>query len=417
MTDGSSAMTGREAQMETRETEVGRREAALAAAEKVHDNRELLIRQVREANEKLVIASLHADDLADEANAASASATENEERFRALITTASVIVWGADALGRFIVDPAAWHAFTGLDIGREPGWLRAIHPDDRGRLAEAWAAAVTGGGPFMCQHRLLRTDGTYAWVISRAAPIVRSEVVREWVGMMSDISDRVRVDEEREQFIGILGHDLRNPLGTILAGAELLNHLPEREARVVERITHSAHRMEALICDVLDMTRGRLGGGIPVRFASCDVGRACADVVDEMRQQHPERWIMSRIAGDLDADCDRARIEQVLSNLLGNAVAHGEGEILLTADGTGDEIVVSVHDEGGPIPATEMGRLFEPFSQGSRAPPAWGWASTSSARSCARTAAGYGCRRSPAKGRRSRCGGRATAPFSRRSRR
>ena len=319
--------------------------------------------QIRDANEKLVLASVYADELADAANAARAAATANEERFRTLMTTSSALIWQADASGHVQVDLATWRSFTGLDAGPgEWGWLAGVHPADREGVRAAWSSAVECAAPYEHAHRLRRRTGDYAWVLARAAPIPTTNGVREWIGMMTDISDRVRIDEARERFIGVLGHDLRNPLGAIMMGVELLSDVGEPHASVVTRIGRSAHRMERMIRDVLDFARGRLGGGIPIAPMSCDLAGLVRGVVDETQQAHPTRPIRFDSDDDLCGQWDPDRLEQLLSNLLGNAVTHGTGPILVTSHGDGDAVVTTVHNEGPPIAAELLATLFEPFT-------------------------------------------------------
>jgi PAS domain S-box-containing protein len=353
--------------LEEREELVRLRDLALEARREAEDaraERERLLGQLREANEKLVTAVVEAQQLADEANAARAAADHNEERFRSLIYTSSALVWQATTEGRFEIDPEIWRQFTGVEVGPgEVGWLEAVHPDDRDRVRQTWTEAVATATPYTCQHRIRSKSGGYAWVVARAVPVPSTGTAREWIGMMTDVSDRVRVEQSREQFIGILGHDLRNPLAAILMAVEMLDGLPEPYLATVARVARSAHRIEAMIRDLLDFARGRLAGGIPVAPRPCDLETVCNDVVEEMQQAHPERAISFEAAGDLRGEWDPDRVEQVVSNLVANAVTHGTGAVRVTARGDGDEVVTTVHNDGRPIPAAVLPILFEPFTR------------------------------------------------------
>jgi PAS domain S-box-containing protein len=358
-----SAITDREELVRLREAELeARREADVARAE-----RERLLVQIRDVNEKLVLASLQAQALADDANAARAAADDNAERFRSLVWTLSALVWRATADGRFDVDREAWRKLTGESLSEDEwGWLDAVHPLDRDRVRDTWNEAVACAKPYACQHRIRSRKGGYAWVTARAVPIARSGIVREWIGMMSDISDRVRVEEAREQFIGILGHDLRNPLASIVAAVGILSDLPEPFARTVMRVARSAHRIDTIIRDLLDFARGRLGGGIPIATLPCDMRVICEEVVDEMKQAHADRSIRFEGIGDLRGQWDPDRIEQLISNLIGNAVMHGADPITLTIRGDGDRVVTNVNNRGPSIPDGAIQTLFEPFTRASQ---------------------------------------------------
>lgn len=328
--------------------------------------RDHLLEQMCQANEKLVLATLRAVELAKQADAARLAIGRSEERFRSLLTASAAVVWYADAEGRVRVDPVGWRRFTGLDVGEQDddrGFLHAVHPDDRDKVREAWAYATATATAFTHQHRLRRTDGTYGWVLSRAVPIPSTGAVREWVGMMTDISDTILIEEARDRFIAVLGHDLRNPLAAITAAADLLTHagLQGVFATAVERILRSTERMTEMIADVLDFARGRLGGGIPIKRAWCDFGRIAIEEADEIRQAFPGRSIQCETTGDMGGQWDAHRVEQLLSNLIGNAVQHGADPISLAARDGGDVVVVTVHNEGQPIPPSMLPRLFEPF--------------------------------------------------------
>jgi hypothetical protein len=174
--------------------------------------------------------------------------------------------------------------------------------------------------------------------------------------------------ELREQFIAVLGHDLRNPLASIDAGAQLLLNTPlnEKAARFTVLIQRSAARMAALIDDVLDFARGRLGGGISVSpVIDPGLEAALTQVVAELRTAWPERIINSEIALYQPVACDSARIAQLFSNLLANALNHGDpgGPVRVRAHSGQSTFVLSVANVGEPIPDDIRARLFQPFAR------------------------------------------------------
>jgi signal transduction histidine kinase len=173
--------------------------------------------------------------------------------------------------------------------------------------------------------------------------------------------------ELREQFIAVLGHDLRNPLAAISAGSALLQRKAGDMAvvaKTAERIDRSARRMSGLIDDVLDFARGRLGGGIGVEFEETSTLGASLDaVVMELSAVHPEREIHADVEVAVTLRCDPARIQQLLSNLLANALAHGAPQSAVSASAAvaGDELVIEVWNDGEPIPANRLDMVFAPF--------------------------------------------------------
>lgn len=174
--------------------------------------------------------------------------------------------------------------------------------------------------------------------------------------------------EVREQFIAVLGHDLRNPLFAITAGAELLvQRLQDERNRAIARHIHtSGSRATQLVRDMLDFARGRLGSGIPINQQPChDLAEALTHVASELQRVHPQRQILLNIGDIGGLHCDRERIAQLLSNLIANALAHGaaEGPVTVTATLHDGIFVLSVHNLGEPIPAQVLAQLFQPFSR------------------------------------------------------
>jgi signal transduction histidine kinase len=176
-----------------------------------------------------------------------------------------------------------------------------------------------------------------------------------------------QLDAYRNQFVGVLSHDLRAPLSAITAGAALLTQTGEVEAqrvRVASRILNSAQRMTRMIADLLDLTRTRLGTGIPITRAQTDLEPICQDVVAEMKASYPDAEMHCRSEGDLSGEWDRDRLTQVVSNLVGNALQHGDGRgVCIVTRGAGDEVLLSVHNGGRTIPEAVQASIFEPLAR------------------------------------------------------
>ena len=182
------------------------------------------------------------------------------------------------------------------------------------------------------------------------------------------LADATEAGRLREQFIAVLGHDLRTPLSAIRMSADLLeSRLSDRRERgLASAIRKSSQRMGALIEDVLDFARGKLGGGIPVRRTVVDDLESVFDtVLAEIQASEPDARINRSMTIASGVYCDPARIGQLLSNLLGNAVKHGDRkhpvEVVATTDGS--EFVLSVANQGASIPATLIPLLFQPFKR------------------------------------------------------
>jgi phosphoserine phosphatase RsbU/P len=172
--------------------------------------------------------------------------------------------------------------------------------------------------------------------------------------------------ELREQFIAVLGHDLRNPLASISAGARILDRSvqTDKEHQVLAMMQTTVMRMAWLIDNVLDLARGRLGGGIGLdRDAAKPLEPVLMGVVDELRLASPGRVIESDFKIDRTVNCDRSRIGQLLSNLLGNALTHGASNkpVVVHGETRQDEFELWIANSGEPIPEKTMGKLFVSF--------------------------------------------------------
>jgi signal transduction histidine kinase len=217
--------------------------------------------------------------------------------------------------------------------------------------------------------------------VNTPATIGMFKLFADLIGFHLDVQERLVASEKallderetaklREQFIAVLGHDLRNPLASIDAGAKLLRNTPlsQKAMRIVDLVEASASRMAGLIDNVLDFARGRLGGGLSVtRAVDPDLEAMLEQTVAEMRAVWPDRIVQSRFALSKPVACDSGRIAQLLSNLLANAFTHGDpGGAVRVEAASGDEgLEISVANSGAPIPASILDNLFQPFSRAS----------------------------------------------------
>lgn len=174
------------------------------------------------------------------------------------------------------------------------------------------------------------------------------------------------VKQSQNMFLAILGHDLRNPLGTIVTGASFVmqaTDIPPKYILVATRMFNSSKRMSKLINDLIDFTRTHLGPGIPIRVKHASVVAICEEVVNESRTYHPERLIELHVPARLDAVFDESRLAQVLSNLIGNAIQYGSPELPVSVRVTGcaDEVSVAVNNQGKTIDSDKIAAIFDPM--------------------------------------------------------
>lgn len=219
----------------------------------------------------------------------------------------------------------------------------------------------------------LRSTVVWLWRESNSTPTPDDwrDLARFHAGVDLALSESVaefmgRVDRAKETFLGVLGHDLRDPLSTIQMSAKLLRELPlenshrEEQLGIIER---TGQRLNQMVGDLLDFTRSRLGKGIPVEPRAVDLQKVVRDAADEIIAANPDRDVRVETHGALHGEWDDRRISQALGNLLGNALQHGAPStpVSIVARGAEREVEIAVHNEGPPIPVERRRQIFEPL--------------------------------------------------------
>lgn len=224
---------------------------------------------------------------------------------------------------------------------------------------------------------------------------LRSSVLRKWLqeiksGTDFEVEDMTRFNEAIDQalaesvatysgtvtstrnvFLGILGHDLRTPLGAIQLGAEVLlldDNLTAKPTMIASRLYTSAKRANKIVTDLLDFTRSQSGSGIPVHQIEVNLAEVCEGMVEEVRAYNPERQIVYDTSGNLTGSFDASRMEQVFSNMISNAVQHGSktAPIRVGMHAEQAHAVFTVHNLGEPIAKDAIADIFNPMSRHSQ---------------------------------------------------
>lgn len=226
------------------------------------------------------------------------------------------------------------------------------------------------------EFRAMRASVMAFWQRSEGAEMGWSEIeqIRRFnEGMDEALAQSVQrysgeVATSRDMFLAVLGHDLRGPLSGIGMSAMLLAKPGLTDAarlQAAARVKRASLDMNRLITDLLEYTRTRLGAGMPTDRIACDLGPVCEASLEDIRAGNPEQQFVQQMSGDLNLQADAARLQQALSNLLSNAVQHGNRQlpVTLTVDGDVDAIVLKVGNSGEPIPPDALQVIFEPLVQ------------------------------------------------------
>ena len=326
----------------------------------------------------------------------------SEARYRALAHATANVLYRVNADGSRMLDVFGggvppWPG----DPPGEPGgeartaggpssaWTMAhVHPDDRAATVAAWRAAVAAGTTFEFEHRALRPDGSWGWMLSRAVPVRNpSGAISEWIGSATDVSGRKEAEEalrqseaahdaarreaeranrSKDEFLAMLGHELRNPLSPMLTALQLmrLRGMQSREQDILERqVAHLTRLVEDLM-DVARVARGRVElQRVPCELS--DVVLRAMEMASPLLEQRQHRVDVRVPRHGLGVHADLQRLAQVFSNLLTNAAKYSDpgARIVVTGDRIGDTIRFSVRDEGIGIAPEMLASVFEPFVQ------------------------------------------------------
>ncbi len=247
-------------------------------------------------------------------------------------------------------------------------------------VAEIHAALRQAGGfnldQMVSEYRALRASVTKLWGAQASEPARQNtaDLVRFNEAIDQSLTESIsyysrKVDHSRDLFLGVLGHDLRNPIGAMLMSAQLIakiGSLSERQRMLISQVVTSAARATDILDQLLDLTRARLGSGLHVIRESMDMAFVSRQLVGEMRTLHPDRKFDLKISGDTEGRWDKPRIGQVFSNLLGNAAQYGFKDVPINVTVVGDakDVSVSVHNDGVPIPKDAIGGIFDALIRG-----------------------------------------------------
>ena len=297
-------------------------------------------REVQEANQSLRIERANLTQqmrqeternaLLEREREARAEAEDAEARQRFLAEAIPQQVWTARADGDLdFVNKRVLEYFGASEaevLGS--GWRASVHPDDLAECVSRWSESLRTGGEYECQFRLRRADGLYRWHLARALALRGPDGrIVKWFGTNTDMDELTRARDELrrraefdQQLIGIVSHDLRNPLNAIGIATSLLlkrGQLDEQQVGIVRRITSSSERAVRLIGDFLDFTQARVMGRIPVSRRPANIKEIARQVFDEVLLTQPSRKGTFTHEGEETGIWDPDRIAQVIGNLLG----------------------------------------------------------------------------------------------------
>ncbi|BAY33603.1 multi-sensor hybrid histidine kinase [Nostoc carneum NIES-2107] len=320
---------------------------------------------------------------------------ENEARFRQLADAIPQIVWTTTADGQTEYNNQQWFEYTGLTLEQtqQLGWQTALHPDDLQRAYAIWTSALQTGSFYQAEYRYQRAaDNTYRWHLVRATPLKneQGEVIK-WFGSCTDIEDQKQIEAERnrllmleqaarvkaeeasrakDEFITVVSHDLRSPLNSILGWTKLLqkgNLDAVTTSRALDAIERGVTSQVRLIEDLLDISRV-IRGTLELQISTVDL---ISIVESAVTTAHPLaiakdislNYVLPKYIAQITGDAQR--LQQVLSNLLANAIKFtpNSGQVEIKLEQIKTQIQISVSDTGCGINAEFLPHIFDRYRQ------------------------------------------------------
>ena len=321
-----------------------------------------------------------------ERETALAAARESEAQFRTMTNVVPQMVWSTGPDGTPDYFNQRWYDYTGMTAPPQADEaLALVHPDDRDRVTARWRASLASGEAFDAEYRLRSRDDDYQWVLVRALPLRNDAGERvRWIGTCTEIHEQVRLrdmlerehraleaaDRQKDRFLAVLAHELRNPLAPIATAAQLLKLAPARVEtvlQVAEIVERQSQHMRNLVEDLVDASRIRQGrialNRQPLAFAQV-VAAAVEQTMPLVERRRHRLHVDDRTGGAM-LDGDRTRLVQVVANILGNAARYTPegGDIHLDTRIEDGSVLLRVRDTGIGIDAALLPRVFDLFIQ------------------------------------------------------
>ncbi len=305
----------------------------------------------------------------------------SEARFRVIVDQSPVMIWRSDRDGRCDFFNETWLEFRGRGFDQEAGqgWAEGIHPDDSTRRLETFHRAMVALEPFEMVYRLRRNDGRYCWLTDRGSPFYDGAGgFLGFLGSAIDITARIELEAKLEQqsqhksrLMAALSHDARTPLNAVVLSARLLeSQVKDQDDPEVKEclrtIRNAVKNVLDLLSDLLDLSRIDAGATLP-ELSRFNLEETLGECLSSIEPQARAKGLDIRFEADSVLDTrlntDRAKLKQILSNLLSNALRYTEsGSIRLFADPTQGPLLIGVEDTGIGISPQDHERIFDEFA-------------------------------------------------------
>jgi PAS domain S-box-containing protein len=263
-----------------------------------------------------------------------------------------------------------WLSYTGRTMEQEigKGWYEGIHPEDTQKFLEVYDHAYSVQQEFKIDYRLKRHDGQYRWIMNNGVPRYSdSTVFTGFIGTSVDIDDRINLERQKDDFMGIASHELKTPVTSIKAYAQILQEKFRKvddmdSSAMLGRLDNQIDKLTNLINTLLDVARIQTDQ-MDYDEEFFDINPFIEDIAEEMQQIFPNHQMTKHLNAEGKLFGDRSRIGQVLNNLISNAVKYSpdSNKIIISTERTENDFINTVQDFGVGIPKDMQEQVFERF--------------------------------------------------------
>jgi two-component system, chemotaxis family, CheB/CheR fusion protein len=297
---------------------------------------------------------------------------ESERRFHSLTDHAPVMIWMTDDEQRCNYVNRTWLNFTGKSLEEETGfgWYDGIHPEDKEQFLNIYNQAYTDRQEFKADYRLRRHDGEYRWIMAHGVPrYTNRETLIGYIGTCIDISERIELEKQKDDFMGIASHELKTPVTSIKAYVQILHEKfkklnDDASASMLGRLDNQIDKLTNLINTLLDVARIQ-SGQMDYDKRSIAVRPFIEEVTEEIQRTSPKHKIVTQLslADGESFFADREKTAQVLNNLMSNALKYSpeESHVVIKAVRKQEQIIFSVKDSGPGINKSLHKKIFDRF--------------------------------------------------------
>ena len=295
---------------------------------------------------------------------------QSAERTRFIAESMPQKVWTADEKGNMNYMNPRWMEYTGLafDELKNWGWQKVIHREDLFETTRLWKHSIETGQDFQIEHKILSNNGEFRWHLTRGIACRDSNgKIINWVGTNTDIHDKIVSEERKDEFIGVASHELKTPLTSLKAYTQLLEMTIQEEnikdSKVYIKKTNTfINRLDELISDLLDVSKIQ-AGKLQYNMSKFNFDELVKESIDCIKQTHSSHKIILKGKAGRIINADKARLEQVFTNFLSNAIKYSPKSDKVNVDILADDngITVAVKDYGIGISCEKIDHVFKRF--------------------------------------------------------